>query len=46
MIAFMGFLIRISFIHGTCWIEKDGVNICHAKDVDDAKRIIREELAA
>lgn len=43
--AYKGFLIRHSAIYGTVWIEKDGVNICHAKDEADAKRIINEELS-
>ncbi len=42
--SYRGYLIKHSAIYGTCWIEKDGVNIGHAKDEKDAKRIIDELL--
>ena len=46
MISHRGYLIRHSAIYGTVWIEKDGINICHAKNVEDAKKIIDRDLTS
>lgn len=43
-VAHKGYLIRSSWVYGTVWIEKDGVNICHAKSVEEAKAIIDRDL--
>jgi len=42
--TYKGYRIRHSAIYGTCWIEKDGVNICHARDEADARAIIDRDL--
>ena len=45
-LAFRGYLIRRNPITESYWIQADGAFIGWAKDAQDAKRIIEEDLGA
>lgn len=41
-LGYRGYVIRHSALRGSIWIEKEGAHICHASDVEHAKRMIDE----